>query len=311
MTPRPKMKRKTLIGFLLLTALAIGFTPARICAGENAAGQSASRNGNTFFLLTDAELSGDDSNILCVKSSVSAENMRGDAYIILSDLELDGGFDGRIYSLFSRITVHSLDQAEPDFVRGFFGLPALGRWSRGDGQWVFNGVPPGWVLALNARVLRIAFILGAAALRRSFFAQGAGFVHRRTLRTARNGLLFFFGACAVIAVFMLSAVGVPLALLAFCALAGVTLAGEASLGLAVCNVLLAEILPENPDKRRARNASKVYAKITVGVIIIELSRLIPYFVNFADWFLLPVLCSGAVITALYEGFVKKVFLAYE
>ena len=302
------MKKKRFLLFLSITALAVFLTPARACADAfTPATAPAMREGNSFFFLSDASVDDFDKNIFCAKSSVRAENLKGDAYIIFSDLRLSGDFDGRVYSLFSTVTVYSRDPAKPAFVRSFFGLPALGRWNRADGAWVFNGVPPGWALALAGRGLRLAFILGLAALKKSFFAQGAAFLLKSPVKTARNGLLFCFGAAAVTAVFLLSAVGIPLAALAFFAFTGAALAGEASLGLAACKILCAKVLIKKPIE----NSLGIYVKIIIGVMIIELSRMIPFFSYFADWALLPVLCSGAVLTALYEGFVRKVFLAYD
>jgi len=303
--PRLMDKAYKRVFILLLSAAALAFmTPARVFAFGGVTGQS-------FFFFTNASAEGCDGNILCVKSGVFAGNLGGDAYLIFSGLELSGDYGGQVYSLFSSVIVHSGGEAEPDFVRSFFGLPALGRWTRTDGAWVYSGVPPGWALALIGKALRLAFVLGAAALKKGFFAQGAAFLLRRPLKTARNGLAFCAGAAAVAAVFMLSAVGVPAALLALGAVFTATLLGEVSFGRALGKILFAANRRAGsvflPEYSRG-NSLGMYARTAVGVIITEAARLIPYFAFFADWLLLPVLCCGAVITAAYEGFVKKVFL---
>jgi hypothetical protein len=162
-------------------------------------------------------------------------------------------------------------------------------------MYVFIESLPRWVLIGLASLLRMSVCLAVLLLRPGSVKQGAAFVLYKPLLTIGNGLLSYIVFMALIVIFIISVLGVPLAAMFLAVNWLLSLIGEASVGLAA-GYIFYETLGQKPNA--------LTCTIT-GVFIIEVAQRIPYVSDAVTIFMLPVACVGTVVTFIYEGYLHK------
>ncbi|MDR0999968.1 MAG: hypothetical protein LBL96_04070 [Clostridiales bacterium] len=154
---------------------------------------------------------------------------------------------------------------------------------------------PRWVIIGLSSLLRMSVCLAVLLLKSNSVKQGAAFVLCEPLLTIGNGLLSYIIFMALIVIFIVSVVGVPLAVMFLALNWFLTLVGEAAIGLAA-GFILYETLGQKFN---------VFTYAITGVFIIEVAQRVPYVGYAVTIFMLPVACIGAIVTLIYKGYLQK------
>ncbi|MDR1642013.1 MAG: hypothetical protein LBC41_15450 [Clostridiales bacterium] len=157
---------------------------------------------------------------------------------------------------------------------------------------------PFWVMYICSVVVKVAICEALLTVKPAFFCQSGGFVLYSPLKVIANGLFGYFAFLALMIVFLVSIFGIPLAATLFLLLWVISVLGEIGLGLVVGLLLLNSL----------HKGTGLTACLLVGVTLIEAIRRIPYIGYTATMLLLPIVCLGIFITAVYEGWGKKNYL---
>ncbi|MDR1913750.1 MAG: hypothetical protein LBQ68_04605 [Clostridiales bacterium] len=157
---------------------------------------------------------------------------------------------------------------------------------------------PTWISTAGSALLRIGVCFMALVLKPNVFKQGGGFVLFKPMEIIGNGLIGYSVLSALILIFIVSVLGVPLAIMFLVVMWLLTLVGETCVGLAAGFLMF--------DSMSQKASVATY--LAAGVFFIEILRCIPYLGYAVGIFLLPVFCVGVIITLVYEGFLRKNYL---
>ena len=262
----------------------------------------APNNGDTLLLWNRAKYVSYSGDLVCVGSDLCFESGNGNIWLIFSSARIGNEFDGEIYCLFS-----SLYSANPVNVSGFFNLPRLLAKDGVSDEYVYDDSLRPIALCGIISVIKTVCVLLAGFFRPGFIKQAAGFTVRKTGRLIASGLLCMLGLSALILIFTVSVIGLPVVALILIGWLGISIYGEAAVSASIGHII-AGLFGKVPNTR----SQHAFAKIIIGVIIMETICFLPNlwrpFVGFVALIILSIIYTGAVVTAIYEGFIKKNFL---
>jgi hypothetical protein len=154
---------------------------------------------------------------------------------------------------------------------------------------------PVWITTAAGTIFRLSACLLVLKIKPEGVKQGGGFLMNSPLEVIGNGLLGYCTLMALVLVFILSVLGIPLAF-AFLAIIWImTLLGESALALAGGFLLL--------DSFGLK--ASIFTYMAVGSLSIALLGYLPILGHIVRIFLLPVICMGLITTLVYEGYLKK------
>ncbi len=257
------------------------------------------RSGVNIFLFSNATLEarGQDDIFLFFSNIEIGSEIRGNVYSFFSNIILNS--DGKVNSISSLSSTITYLKDSPEFqikpvvkVMDF-----LININEQNGYVIYKDKIPSFILILLMIFVKTFVCMIFFALRKGFFLQGSMTVIHDKSYIFKNGILSYIIFIAMIIVFLLSVLGVPISLMVFAVFYICIICGQVSFSLFIGNEVLS-----NTNKRFTINT-----KLILGVILLETLSFFPFIYYFIKFFVYPILFTGIFMTSVINVYIKKIF----
>ncbi len=248
----------------------------------------------------------------------------GDVFVLFGELNVDGTVNGRIFAFFSTIKLNegysgnaeiitlssSIENISGSYVhRSLFPL-----FLKEDGS---GDQVPLWFIQIIIGLTRIFLCIVALALKPSFIGQGCMLLAAEPAKVARNGIIAYFLTLTLSLVFAAGLVLFPVAVVIMGVFWLASVVGQACVALFAGAYFLRKlkVLPSTGSSistslgQSSSSSTKINLSIMAGLILTETVLQIPI-LNLINSILLPIVFVGIVVTAIINGYFKKVFYEF-
>lgn len=324
------MLKKKLI--LILFSLFLSFGPLSLCFAAGTSENTikpwpqmfvyendvfkADMVGGFLFLLTKSKIEGNSSGyIISFFSEIEINgDYHGDVYSFFSQIKINpkANLSGKISLLSSNAIVSNEYKNTQTIIKGM-SIFDLFMKSRPVQNYIsYSNVIPLFVFKIIAASLNIFSCIVLYFIKKSFMEQQSILLEKELNEVIKNGAAAFFILIVFTILFSLTVLLMPLALLFAFSSIIISLIGEVGLAIfigSLISIICAMTMDKNEISKYIYSISKgnSFACMILGVIIIEAIKMIPYVGAVFRVVVLPLIAEGMVVTAIINGFYKKVF----
>jgi|GEM_PF-1460930 len=239
---------------------------------------SPNEEGPLFLFFTEADI---------------AEGYTGDILVLFGSVHLSGNIDGTVFTISSTIT--SSESADVSVEPLLSLLSFFVRTDTADGQRTYSDVIPNYILLLFWIVAETLICMMLYPVKPGFMEQNGVLLFIEPMLVLRNGLTAYFFFFALMIVFGLTVVLLPLALGIFLVMQVMIWFGEVALAITAGWMLSVRLL-----KKTYNNGYMIVSLLAIGFI-----KCIPVFSLPFTFFFLPILSLGLVTTGFINGWIHK------
>jgi hypothetical protein len=244
--------------------------------------------GRAFFVVPDCVLENCSGSVVVLfgKSTVE-DGFYGDVYALFSEIHINGDAENmRARTFSSRVT---FEENRAVNVSPVFPLAVR------SGAGFSDDTIPGVIFAAIRAFLTICACFLILPLKKSFFEQCAAALMRERSNVLKAGLSSHAALTGIALLFLISAVGSPVALVVAVFAAAVCLVGEIGFGVALGYWVAKKLDVEGG----------IYTWFAIGAFIIETVTFLPYAGGAATFFVFPVIMEGVVFIGLFNKYIVK------
>ena len=299
--------KKALMLIFMLVALTAGTVYGSDAAGVNIGkvnlGESyvfsQNTSGSSFFFMSQSNfLNRHKGSLVFFKSSsIIKGKIEGNIYCLFSELvmEKEAIVSGNIYTLSSIVSVHGNASAKVKafivFEKLFSNIYSI------NGYKVYSDVLPAMVIIVFLSVSREFICLVLLGFKKGFFEQGSVLILKEPFSILHYGLFSYFILIALSLMFLMSVVGVAIAVLIGIFVFLISLNGQVSLNMTMGDLITNQLnIKAGP-----------YVNAVIGGIISEIMTFLPVVGLIFNFILMPILCLGIFFTNIVNGFIRKRF----
>lgn len=273
-------------------------------------------NGGLLFLFSSAVL--EESHVGYILSFFSniqvGGEFKGDIYSFFSDIKVDmkSSFDGIINSISSNVFIAKDLIGRNIYVKGISIFDLFLKTAQTDDYIVYSNEIPYIVLQALVAIFNVCACGILFFIKKSFMEQGSVLLKEEPLEVIRNGIITYFILIGCMILLALTVFLIPLILLVFLITICMVLVGEAALSIYVGYIITDSVRPGGSfgfggESLYARMRISSFVCMMIGVICIEAIKIVPVIGFSVSFLFLPLITLGMLITAVANGFLKKVF----